>query len=99
MALEPFELNDREWNDVLTVINQQVTARGLAGNFDSFTEVLKKDWFIITEKPNRDRLILHNQHTVLDKQVVDQTDNLATTTANRDRLPPDPGPPDPGLSP
>ena len=85
---------------MLTLVNQQVEARGLASNFDAFTEVLKKDWFILTDKTNRDRLLLHNSHAVLDKQVVDQTTDLATTTANRNRLPPDPGPPPPpGLSP
>ena len=99
MALEPFELNDRDWNDVLIVMGQQVTARGLSQDFMDFMEVLKKDWFIIIEKANRDRLILHNNHTLLDTQVVDQTTNLATTTATRDALPPDPGPPPPPIVP
>jgi len=98
--MEPFELDPREWADVQTLLNQMVQDRGLAGTFEDFSTVLRLDWHLITDKSNRDRMILHLQHQAIESQATATETQATNLRTQQGRLPPDPGRvPDPSTSP
>ena len=98
--MEPFELDPREWADVETLLNQLIQDRGLAGTAEDFATVLRLDWHLLTDKPNRDRMILHLTHEKLEHQAVATETQATNLRTQQGRLPPDPGRvPDPSTSP
>ena len=98
--MEPFELDPRELADVETLLNQLIQDRGLAGTAEDFALVLRLDWHLLTDKANRDRMILHLQHVALESQAVATEDQATNLRTQQGRLPPDPGRvPDPSTSP
>jgi hypothetical protein len=98
--MEPFELDPREWAAVQALLNQMIRDRGLAGTAEDFATVLRLDWHLLTDKSNRDRMILHLKHSEIEHQAVATETQATNLRTQQGRLPPDPGRvPDPSTSP
>ena len=93
--MEPFELDDAEWDEVLAVINAEASERGIAGDFINMSLLFKKLWKLITIKGQRQQQLVHAKHRDLKRLRDKQVENVSKIEEEISKLPPDPGPPRP----